>query len=291
MAKGNMGNLAQHFVAIHSINQLVLRWNQPEAAIELIDCYSMAPWETLETSKTPQRRLFENRCRLFEHADDCQIADSFNQAWRNHYGRVVPIDVSDRMYPNTAVLLKAAFPNQRFRMRLHDNDGENFDQLKRLAYVIGPDEVQVDRDWTQSRLIHGVPAPKDRPVALMLDPYKIVPNDHDRVSEAGYLTPRHIQYLLGPSALAIDSPRKTPCVMIACSYSEQSPEASIGILTGVLANTGWSIETLVAGPFPDIGRTKSHVIVVASMGCEKPIFDRPLQDMWNEWLNVPGGVT
>jgi hypothetical protein len=124
----------------------------------------------------------------------------------------------------------------------------------------------------------------------MLDPYKVVSNDHDRVIEGGYLTPRQIQYLVGPLALAIDAPRQAPCVMILCSYSEQSPEIPIDILSGLLVNAGWSLETLVAGPFPDIGRTKSHVILVASLGCETPIFDRPLQDRWNEWLITTGVI-
>jgi hypothetical protein len=148
MAKGNMGNLAQHFVAIHSVNHVVQQWNQPDAAIEYIDCYSMAPWEILKTSATPQRRLFANRCSAFEAATDCLVASVFNQAWRNRFGRNLPIDVSERMYPNTAVLLKTGFPNQRFKMRLHDSKNENYEQLVRLAYVNGPDEIQVDRDWT-----------------------------------------------------------------------------------------------------------------------------------------------
>ena len=47
MAKGNLGNLLQHFVAIHAADALVR--NSPEGAkLVYVDCFSMAPWEEIE---------------------------------------------------------------------------------------------------------------------------------------------------------------------------------------------------------------------------------------------------
>ena len=61
MAKGNLGNLLQHFVAIHAADALVR--NSPEGAkLVYVDCFSMAPWEEIEK----RNRVFVNSVNRFD---------------------------------------------------------------------------------------------------------------------------------------------------------------------------------------------------------------------------------
>src|SRR5271157_1699557 len=105
MAKGNVGNLVQHFTALKVADRIVDLWNRPEIPIEVIDCYSMGTWEDMVASQTPQRARFVERCNSFQATRDDFVADVFNKAWATRYGRNVPPTVADRQYPNTPFLL------------------------------------------------------------------------------------------------------------------------------------------------------------------------------------------
>ena len=283
-----MGNLVQHFVALCVVKQVVAVWNQSSVPIEYIDCYSMGVWEELEPSNTPQRRQFLNTCSTFPDMKTDFVASTFTKAWMTEYRRALPVEVGMRKYPNTALLLTTAFPEQLFEMRLHDVFDDNYRQLVSLARKIGPQRVQVDKDWTQSRLIHNRPACASRPVVVMLDPYRFVSDDHEKANHDGYLRTGLVEYLIGSSALGIHPPttvsRTAPCVVILCSYSEANPNIPDAIVSELFREGGWFIEKLVAGPFPDVGNVKSHVVWVATLGYSVPILGVSIQKTWNQWF-------
>jgi hypothetical protein len=291
MAKGNMGNLAQHFVALEVARKVVTMWGQPSIPVEFIDCYSMGTWEAIEQSQTPQRRLFDTHCSSFRNGEGGFVGGVFHQAWISRHGRRLPTNTADLLYPNTAFLLSTAFPTQRFKMRLHDVVHDNYQQLIKFARSTGPEFVRIGKDWTQSALIHSNPAPADKPVLVMLDPYRIVPADHDKSNEDGYLNPRLLKYLLGLSGLAIAPAKRTaPCVVVLCSYSEQHPESTFQLMQEIFIQDGWNFESLLAGPYPDVGNVKSHVIGVASIGVPVPILGSSLMQKWTEWNSTMGGA-
>lgn len=291
MAKGNIGNLLQHFVALHVAENLVAGWGQPLEAIEYIDCFSMAPWEAI---KGNQSQGFVERVKTFEEKSTQGdfVADIFLKAWNTRYASdAIPKHPRSRDYPNTAVLLTTAFPEQHWNMRLHEDDssaaGKNA-LLTSWAAERTNGTYTVSGKWAQSEQIFNAPLPIDRPVMVMLDPTQIVKDDSTKADNAAYLSAQRIRYLFGEHALRVSRRARQanlkPLVIMAFSFAETYPEYSNKIMHDQFKPAdGWQIERVTLEHRLARGTDSVHQGWIISSGLEKPIFENSLQSAWDHW--------
>jgi len=295
MAIGNIGNLLQHFVALRVAQKLVQNWRQADIPIEYIDCYSMAPWEEI-TGGQPQGFVeLVNRFPAMRNQGDL-VSTTFLQAWQNHYNlREMPPHPQQRDYPNTAVLLCIGFPEQAWRMRLHENNlivkGNNA-ALSNWARSQANGSYEVAGDWTQSSLICNSPAPTDRPVFVMLDPFQIVLDNSDAANNDGYLPERLLRFLVGDLALRVRkrlaNEETAPFVMTLFSYADRTPDVTERIVLRQFAGEHWQVESVRSGPWQGRNRQNWHVGWIVSTGLPFPLLGQPAQDEWNLWVNGGG---
>lgn len=290
MAKGNIGNLLQHFVALRVAQTLVNKWDHADSPIEYIDCYSMAPWEKIE-SRQPQGfvGLVQSFTDMKKKGDF--VASVFLQASQDRYGpNFVPQHPQESYYPNTAVLLRSGFPNQKWAMRLHEDDstkiGKNAD-LTCWAQKQPNGTYNVGRDWTQSNLIRNSPAPTDRPVFVMLDPFKIVRHNNDLSNGNGYLPYRLLRFLVGEHALNIRqrpvNGETMPLVVTLFSYTDSHPEIADGIVRELFAGPHWQVESVRSGPWHGRNGKNWHCGWIVSFGLNFPLLGIPFQAEWDKW--------
>lgn len=96
MAKGNIGNLLQHFVALNVAEKVVNYWNKPESPIEYVDCFSMAPWESLDCTQPQGFKRLINTFPTRSDAGDF-VANVFINVWNGKYDiNNTPVKVKDR---------------------------------------------------------------------------------------------------------------------------------------------------------------------------------------------------
>jgi len=291
MAVGNIGNLLQHFFALRVAQKVVNEWNRPTEPIEYIDCFSMAPWEPI-TGGQPQG--FVSVVRSFDEkaTNGDFVAQALLQAWRNRYGEsAVPDHPKNREYPNTALLLANSFPNQQWTMRLHENDfaekGKQ-DRLRSWGDSQTNSSVSVEGDWQQSTQIRNCPAAKDRPVIVMLDPFRIVPDGTDRSNDPGYLRAGLLQFLCGEHALGIcskGSKRLAPVVLCLFSYSDVLPEVPLRVVQSQF-NNDWNIEHVRSGPWKLRGKDSYHQGWVVSQNLGTPVLAIEPQAEWDRWCSL-----
>jgi hypothetical protein len=292
MAEGNIGNLLQHFVALKVAQRVVHEWNRPDDAIEYIDCYAMAPWEPI-TGGQPQG--FVSVVRSFDDKSNNGdfVAQSFLHAWRGHYNeREVPNHPTDREYPNTALLLADSFPNQRWMMRLHENDFAEKGKQARLrtwATTQTNGTFNVAGDWQKSKLIRNRPAAKDRPVIVMLDPFRIVPDSSDRSDSPGYLRTGLLRFLCGQLALGLcgeGCSRNAPAAICLFSYSDVAPEVPDHVVRNQF-DSGWQTEYVRSGPWKLRGRDSYHQAWIVSQNLKTPVIAIEPQAEWERWCSSP----
>jgi len=294
MAKGNIGNLLQHFVGLNCIERLVRDWEytnsykeSPEP-IDYIDCYSMAPWEPVE-GRNPQGFVQQINTFPQKAAGGDMVACTFIKAWNQQYGvgANVPGSPRDRDYPNTAVLLKTAFPDQAWNMRLHDIDPMKRAQLSAWARAQAPGTYEVEGAWRESGLIRRRPASSDHPVVVMLDPYQLVQDDHAKDGETGYLSEQELVFLLGRHMLDLlprQSGKDAPGLILLFSYADSDPDQTDNLVRSVLSNTEWHVEQVRAGPYRVHTNSTFHQGWVASCGLPTPLVAPSLQGAWDSWL-------
>jgi hypothetical protein len=276
VAKGNVGNLLQHFVALRVAERVIVRWATPGVPVEYVDCFSMGPWEGLEPLGTKQRRMFVEKLGALADTPPGRdlIADAFQQAWHDRYGSGLPARIEDRDYPNTAVLLRVAFPGQSWVMRLHEIAEGKQKELRGWAGRQANGVYEVDGDWEKSKLLKGNPVPGDRPVLVMLDPYQIVPDEAAKADEGGKLRAGHLRYLLGSLLLNLGGPslpgRTAPVALLLFSYSDQDPDRPHDVVTRTFGSP-WAIERVQTVPLPDHGQKKVHQGWVVSHGLPVPV--------------------
>jgi hypothetical protein len=288
VAKGNIGNLLQHFIAIRAAEQVVRTWDRPESLIEYIDCYSMAPWESI-TGCQPQG--FVGRVNTFptKAAKGDLVASTFLRAWQERYAPAEPpAHPQGRKYPSTAVLLRTGFPNQHWRMRLHEDDSTEAgkrERLKKWANEQGNGEYHVRSDWSNSDLICHSPAPMNRPVIIMLDPFRIVPNA--RADKGGYLSRQLLKFLCGSLALNLNVRNEysnpAPLVITLFSYTDDDPDVADRIVRQQFKDAVWSVDLVRFGPFQGIDRQRYHQGWIVSSGIETPLLEPTVQEAWNAW--------
>lgn len=285
MAKGNEGNLMQHFVLLQAAKAVCEAWQDTNSAIEFVDCYAMAPWEPLEPGGGGQRTEFLNRCETMSQTPDF-VSAAFHTAWSARYGTALP-GVQDREYPNSAVLLRCAFPSQAFNMRLHDVDNAKRQLLSSLASSAPNIAVRVEGDWTTSPQIMRNPAPRDRPTVVTLDPYRVHHDNHGAVG-AGSMRARQLSWLLGAGALdlpvlAMQAP-PIPSAVVLFNYNEQYPKRIDRDVRSALRRGNWTVDLVTSGPHGGAGTASHHMAWVALHGCQLPAQHVSLQAAFNQWL-------
>lgn len=293
MAKGNIGNLLQHFIALRVVQRLVENWNQPDEPIEYIDCYSMAPWELI-TGGQPQGFVSLVRSFPAMQRQGDFVASVFLQAWQDHYSPdAISPQPRQRDYPNTAVLLRYGFPKQAWRMRLHEDDSTEVGKnaaLSEWARNQSNGSYAVAGDWTQSRLIRNCAAPSDSPVFVMLDPFQIVDDNNRNAGNGGYLPARLLRDLIGTHALNISqrpvNGEAKPLVVTLFSYANRNPEIADRIIREQFAGEGWQVERVQSGPQQGRNGQNWHVGWIVSTGVDFPILGSPAQDEWNRWAKA-----
>lgn len=293
MAKGNVGNLLQHFVALTCAERLVAAWNKPDDPIDYIDCYSMSPWEPIEDQKW---KSGSEKVRSLDAlaAEGDLLAKAFRDSWRAYYaGSAPPDDPCRRVYPNTAVLLATAFPGQLWSMRLHDiKEGAREDLMK---WFDGSRNCscKVDGNWTKSAHLRGQPIVPERPIMLMLDPYKIIKesqiNEKKKIDvDHGYLPQNWLRALLGKLYLGLNEltavNRKSPIVLTLFSYADANPSDADSVVKAELAKDKWSVEHVKTQPNQLYGNNVVDQAWVATFGLTTPIVPPTMQMAWNAWI-------
>lgn len=290
MAVGNIGNMLQHYVALTVAKHVADECAHSNAPVEYIDCYSMAPWETI-TGKQPQGfvglvRGFENKSSRGDF-----VSSVFLKAWNSHYGEdVIPTHPNDREYPNTAVLLTVAFPHQRWNMRLHENDLTEAGKQAKLKQWLHDQKLatgEVNGDWQMSRQIMKAPVSHDSPVIVMLDPFRIVPDGSENANKPGYLKSGLLRMLMGEHALKICCDKivsEKPLVVLLLSYSDVNPLIPDRIVRNQFSS-GWHIQNVRSGPWKLRGIDSYHQCWVVSRNL-KFSESMDLQSAWDSWSQV-----
>jgi hypothetical protein len=290
MAKGNIGNLLQHFIALKVAERLVREWKQPNKAIEYIDCFSMAPWEPIEGG---QPQGFVKMVRRFPNLRDQAdvVASGFCRAWEQHYAKkMIPAHPQDREYPNTAVLLRSAFPDQSWNMRLHEDDstgGGKRDKLSAWAEGQTQGEYSVDGEWSESRLIRNCPVPNDRPAFIMLDPFQVVDDHSVSADRGGYLSASRLRFLMGQHCLnlseSIRHGNSKPIVVTLFSYSDANLNVAAGIVREQFYSDSWQVESIRTGTLQGRHGRNWHGgwLVSANINC--PVLQSSAQHQWDQW--------
>lgn len=280
MAKGNLGNLLQHFVTLRAVEGLLSAWNRPRDPVLYVDCYSMAPWEKI-TGKRPEG--FDSIVQRFaarSGAGDL-VASSFLSAWRQYYTpSQPPQNIRDRMYPNTAVLLRTAFPAQTWEMRLHDIVSQHRIDLTAWAGPQTPKWCEIEDNWEKSPLVCNRPAPVDRPVILLLDPYRVVAAGKRK----GFLTGPMLDDLLGGQKLNLKSRPSASAPVLAAifSYSDPRPDESAKIIRDRF-DSDWCVEEVRTSRQRTGTQYTWHLGCVATRGLPSPVLGGALQDVWDQW--------
>ena len=288
MAQGNLGNLLQHFVALNCAERLLDHWQAREKPVVYADCFSMQPWEAVERGN---REGFEAVLSQFERkaGENDLVARTFLTAWTALYHPDrVPDDPLDRAYPNTAVLLRTAFPRQTWEMRLHDIVSEKRLALRDWASRQSPGTYAVEGCWRSSPLLCQNPVPTDAAAFLMLDPYKIVQTNRGKDYHDGYMDGEQIRALIGGFRLQLDErppdAHAAPVLMTLFSFSDPDPEGKDELVRGYFKYLGWSVESVQCAPKRTWKMQTRHLGWVVSCGLPAPVLGRPLQDAWDDWL-------
>lgn len=272
MAKGNIGNLLQHFVALEAGRRLLKAWSKPSEPIEYIDCYSTAPWEPADCANTQGYLVKIGQFEKTAQADDL-TAKTFIDAWTGRYGAPLP-PIREREYPNTVVLLRTAFPDQAWNWRLHEIEEKKRVQLEAL---IG---APVEADWKTSTMIRNRALPADRPSWIMLDPKKILRKE--KPNDDGSLASNWLRYLCGTLALDVNGATiaaAPPRMLTIFSYSDKDDLAE-EVVQEAFGSYAWRIHRVRSGPH---GRATYHQAwVITNKSCGDAA-DFDLQPLWDKW--------
>lgn len=219
VAKGNVGNLLQHFVAVRAAHTLATFESSVRGPTTYIDCYAMAPWEPIEKRGPGFPELVGALANASPTSDP--VVAAFHAAWRVHPGNL-PADPAARLYPNTAMLLAAGLPQVAWNMRLHDIKPSVRTQLE-LWKLSQPWPVAIDSDWKCSPLVRDCPAAG--PALVMLDPLRVVIG---KATKPGELRVDDLRLLVGPHCLnlkrRVNDPAAAPAIVTLFSYADSDPD-------------------------------------------------------------------
>jgi hypothetical protein len=275
MAKGNMGNLLQHYVALHAARAL----DAQAGAFEYVDLFAMAPWEGLERATAGFKRAIAT---LDARPADDLVAATFRAAWARRYGKELLPPAPKRQYPNTAALLLEA-PVRLAKMAVCEHEETRRAEL--LAYL---DEhaQETPHDvfgrWEEVRFANRANA-----LMIMVDAYQVHRKTQATSKKPGYITVDRIRGALGALGLLKrgDDAAATPAVATIFSYGELEPDATHRVLEAELEGKwGWNVTRVQE---PDVspraaGKTAWH----QGWWCashESVRAPDDLQQRWEQW--------
>ncbi len=283
MAKGNTGNLLQHFVALTVAEMVVESWGKPEEAIEYIDCFSMAPVEPIDSAASD----FKQRVKLIATGDaDDVLSKSLRSFWNEKYPDGFPTVKKGFLYPNTATLLQRTF-EQKWNMRLHEIDEAKREELTAWSEENAEDVGgSVNGAWRQSDQIMKTPVPRDCPCIVMLDPNQVCKDLKELQKKAdsdSYLTARSLHYISGEQALDLlaHNSKDCPKVVLMFSYSENNPSATHHNVEEMVEGINMQMQRITA---VDKSRAKpvTHQGWVVYRDLEA-LEEIDLQEAWEAW--------
>lgn len=296
MAKGSIGNLFQHFVALTCASRLIDAWGRPNDPIEYVDCYSMAPWEEI-TGMNDQG--FSDEVQRFNHpsGNGDFVAKVFLECWAARYRSLLqmPTTPRNRVYPNTALLLASGFPKEQWAMRLHDKEKKIQLKLRQWAQTQANVTADIAGNWTESNFLRRRPADPDRPLLLMLDPYKVRPEadteqEGARTIENGYLPLNWLRGLLGGPFLNLIKQveeGRSPFVITLFTYADTASNALDGPIRGFFQKQfgrDCYVEQVNSGPHNGLPPDQFHRGWICSFGLPTPLVQPNMQAAWVNWL-------
>lgn len=275
MAKGNMGNLLQHYVALHAARAL----DAKAGAFEYVDLFAMAPWEGLERATAGFKHAIGT---LDARPAEDRVAAAFRAAWARRYGKEVLPPAPKRQYPNTAALLLET-PVRLAKMAVCEHDETRREELQ--AYL---DEhaQETPHDvfgrWEDVRFASRLNA-----LMIMIDAYQVHRKTQATSKKPGYITVDRIRGVLGALGLLKrgDDAAATPAVATIFSYGETEPDATHRVLLAELEGKwGWNVTRVQE---PDVspraaGKTAWH----QGWWCashESVRAPEDLQQRWEQW--------
>jgi hypothetical protein len=235
MAKGNAGNLLQHFIGLHAARCL----NERAGAFEYLDLFAMAPWEPAERAEREYVALLDS----FAARPNDPIASVFLKAWAERYaGSDVPARSRDREYPNTMTLLLSAKIKLESILLCEHDEGCWRALRTYLDEHAGKIPHQVYGSWQRAPL-----GAVSGPALVMLDPYQVHVTRTAATKPEGYLTVADVRGILGSTKLdllgrATDA-KGAPVIATLFSFGERNPEATDRALRVELEKYGWRVRT------------------------------------------------
>jgi hypothetical protein len=237
VAKGNLGNLLQHYVGLRAARRLAER----SAAFEYFDLFAMAPWEPLERAEAAFVDLLDS----FPGRSNDGVAAAFCSAWSTRYGAAIPREVRQREYPNSiALLLEASVPIARATLCEIDDQrrrllAEYMDQRGRDV----PCSVHVD--WQSAEFEQ----PKG-PSLVMLDPYQVHVTRTEKTAPFGYISVDDLRAILFGRKLAMRERARegeaAAAVATVFSFSESDPDSTDRAVRRELEKYGWNVRNVRA---------------------------------------------
>lgn len=229
MAKGNIGNLLQHFVAVHAMKRLA---EASPDGVQYIDLFAMAPWEPLELK---DEQFFQIIQALGGRSDD--VASALRNA---EIERGVPLT---QEYPNTLVLARQAGINL-ISATLCEKKESKRDELR--AYLVREMPTlsyHIHNTWSKSL------AALVEPAFVIMDPNRVLPDRGGEV-EDNCISVGHVRSVLGSHQLNILSrpgiPGSLPCVVTIFSYGQYDYQASQvdKNLRELFKDRGWCVQRI-----------------------------------------------
>lgn len=176
MAKGNNGNLLQHFVECELASCLV---GDDERGLHVVLTHGMAPFEALEPLKRYEPRLFRDRLEWVARHTQAEV-ENLGYALLRAYKA---LDASETRYPNSAELL-ACVVGDRDALAGHVFESES-ELASRLAAAWEGHHLAVVHDsWRNHANCLGSSNP-DSPWLFSMDPYTY--RTGRAVADDGYL--------------------------------------------------------------------------------------------------------
>jgi hypothetical protein len=270
MAKGNLGNLLQHFVALEAVRSLVA----VSPRVAYVDLFAMAPWEAVARPEKPFLRLIATLPHRPTDRFASALSATFEQ--RPH--------ATKHEYPNTLLLALAA--GARFtHITLCEIEAakraalEEFLIIKSLPHTL-------HGDCTAERLAGCVDA-----ALVVMDPFQVVADPKTR-NKPGYISIARIRGALGQIQLnVLGRPKASspapPCVAVIFSYSEPKAKADATdrALRSMLANDwGWSVARVVEPTTLRVGQQRPALHQAWWCASDDRVAAPPdLQDQWKRW--------
>lgn len=292
--KGLLLRLIRHFCVLRLVERLLEPPYQSKHPIEYIDCNSTGTWRELNSYLHQEETWVADRLGRFVENGGDLIARAFFSAWGKHHTKRdraemivpdIPRSAYERSFPDTALLLAAAFPTQLFRMRLHADNSQHRDELTQWAKDYGPELVRVAGDWTQSALLYQRAASLYRSTIVIVDSKKVVSGSTFRANSDNTMSEGLIRYLIGPEALALTSPAKrlAPCAVILLSEPVGATDETDSLISSIFAERDWTVEILPVERKCEIRLLPQPRAWIASRGFTGSILGESIADAWNEW--------